>query len=57
MSVIQRAALRRNTAENTTVSPANLARRLRLETRILWPVFGLLSTAYIGLFGRVLGVW
>jgi hypothetical protein len=51
------AALRRDAAENATASPVNLARRLRLESRILWPVFGMLVTAYIGLFGRVLGVW
>jgi hypothetical protein len=57
MPVTQQAALRRSTAETTTVNPTNLVRRLRLEARILWPVIGLLSTAYIGLFGRVLGVW
>jgi hypothetical protein len=57
MSAIRRDALGRNQSNNSTASRARLARRLQIESRTLWPVFGMLSAAYIGVFGRVLGVW
>jgi len=40
-----------------TAGQAKWARRLRIESSIVWPAFGLLSAVYIGLFGHVLGVW
>jgi hypothetical protein len=57
MSTIRRAALGRNKSNNPRAGRARLARRRRIEARILWPVFGVLSATYVGLFGRVLGVW
>jgi hypothetical protein len=57
MSPIPRPAPGRSNAKAISASRARLARRLQIELGILWPVFGMLSAIYVGLFGRVFGVW
>jgi hypothetical protein len=57
MPAIRRDALGRYQSSNPKCGRARLARRRRIEAGILWPVFGMLSATYIGLFGRALGVW
>jgi hypothetical protein len=57
MSAMQPPAFSRNKADTMATSRARLARRLQLESCILWPVFGMLSATYVGLLGRVLGIW
>jgi hypothetical protein len=56
-SAILLPVLRPTTAKNIMENRIKLARRLQIESGILWPVFGMLSAAYIGLLGRVLRVW
>jgi hypothetical protein len=57
MSAIRQGAHGRHTSNSATAGRARLARRLQIESGILWSVFGVLSATYVGLFGHVLGVW
>jgi hypothetical protein len=57
MPAIRRDVLGRNKSNYSRSGRARRARRRRIEAGILWPVFGVLSATYVGLFGRALGVW
>jgi hypothetical protein len=47
----------RRKTKTSVSTAAQLDRRVHREALVMWPLFCMISGIYVGLFGRVLGMW